>query len=162
MRKLLLIAASLILSTNVFASMTFQHAHEIFIKVEKEAGMQVPFNLDQDHNINAYANSNGVTVTQGILNYVQSDAELAMVLGHELTHCKNLDYEAIRTDLFDKLRGKFFELRADRGGYRYCTRLYSGHCLDMFIRMRSQYGEMDGDGIHPSWSIRLANLGYYK
>jgi len=36
--------------------------------------------------INAYANGRKITVTTGMLNFVESDDELALIIGHELAH----------------------------------------------------------------------------
>jgi len=46
----------------------------------------VPFLVTDDHTVNTYASPSGITVTYGMLKFVQSDDELAMVMAHELAH----------------------------------------------------------------------------
>ena len=42
--------------------------------------------LEMDNSINAYADRYSVHISQGLVRFVESDAELALVVGHELAH----------------------------------------------------------------------------
>ena len=42
--------------------------------------------LSQTADINAYANGRSITMTRGMMNFVGSDDELALILGHEMAH----------------------------------------------------------------------------
>lgn len=42
--------------------------------------------MSDDTVVNAYADGDSVVVTRGMMNYIQSDDELALVLGHEMGH----------------------------------------------------------------------------
>lgn len=45
-----------------------------------------PVILTRDGAVNAFADGNAIYVTTGMLRFVESDAELALVIGHELAH----------------------------------------------------------------------------
>lgn len=51
-----------------------------------EPGRRVSFQLLDSNDVNAYARDDTVHVTLGLLRFVQSDDELALVVGHELGH----------------------------------------------------------------------------
>ena len=42
--------------------------------------------LSQSSAINAFADGNNITVTAGMMEFTQSDSELALIVGHELAH----------------------------------------------------------------------------
>ncbi|MBL0318042.1 MAG: M48 family metalloprotease [Alphaproteobacteria bacterium] len=43
-------------------------------------------NIEPDQDINAYATGNAVTITTAMLDFISSDHELAMIIGHEYAH----------------------------------------------------------------------------
>jgi len=46
----------------------------------------VRFQVDDDQNVNAYAAPGQIVITTGLLRFISSDDELAVVMGHELAH----------------------------------------------------------------------------
>jgi len=57
----------------------------IYLSVE-EIPVNVRFSVVDAQSVNAAANSQGVVVTYGLLNFAKSDDEIAAVIGHELGH----------------------------------------------------------------------------
>ena len=99
MKKLLLsLALCLILTTSAIAATTttnwdsaasLKRVNTIGTKLMKANGLptNVTFKVSDDETINAYANLNKeIYVYRGLLQYVETDDELAGVIGHELSH----------------------------------------------------------------------------
>ncbi len=59
---------------------------EIFIKVQPTPICDYGISLKISGAVNAYANGKSITVTSAMMDFVNSDAELALVVGHELAH----------------------------------------------------------------------------
>lgn len=49
-------------------------------------GCYYDFSVSQDHDINAHADGKRIVVTNGMLRFVDSDDELALVIAHEMAH----------------------------------------------------------------------------
>ncbi len=103
-----------------------------------------PVKLKMSAAINAYANGKAIIVTSGMMDFVSNDAELAMVIGHELAH-NELGH--IRKIIGNLLMSGFatrytrpFESEADYVGLYYAAR-----------------ADYDIDGVEVLWR-RLAAL----
>lgn len=141
----------IVLSQGVHASVSFKRAIRVFSKVQNVSGYHVMLNYSEKTVSNAYCSYDGITITQGMLNDLETDAELASVLGHEMGHFAS-------KDVLHK-SSEFTELRADKLGHNWCTKLYSTNkCLRFLYNMRVKYGEEGGDGVHPTWTVRINNL----
>lgn len=57
---------------------------QLEVMAEKSCGY--PVSVVGNETVNAFADGRQIVVTSGMMNFVQSDAELALVLGHELAH----------------------------------------------------------------------------
>ena len=55
-------------------------------KVQSVQACGYPIELVQDSAVNAYADGGKVMVTWGMMRFIESDAELALVVGHEIAH----------------------------------------------------------------------------
>ena len=55
-------------------------------KVQPVQGCGYPTELVQDSGVNAFADGGKVMVTWGMMRFVESDAELGLVVGHEIAH----------------------------------------------------------------------------
>lgn len=65
----------------------FKHKGQIQnLRVQTKSICDYPVRLKFSNAVNAYANGRAITVTTGMMNFVKSDEELALVLGHELAH----------------------------------------------------------------------------
>ena len=75
----------------------YKHHESIVLNVERKSEKldvevrSVPcgdysVNLIRDSAVNAWADGKGVRVTTGMMNFVKSDDDLALVVGHELAH----------------------------------------------------------------------------
>ncbi len=70
----------------------------------KEAGVGLRFTVFRDPTLNAFAMPNGhVYVHTGLLARVENEAQLAMVLGHELTHVTHRDALRFQRDARNKM-----------------------------------------------------------
>lgn len=140
-----------ILSHNANAAMTFQQAKNVWNKLGNASGYHILLKLDPDTESNAYCTPHKVFITQGMLNDVDNEDQLAFGLGHELGHYVKQHYR--------KQQSMNAELEADTVGYYYCKqRLKYKKCMSFLTKMRHLYGEEGQDGIHPSWSKRMENL----
>lgn len=63
-----------------------RNSREITVTVEPDTICHSRLRLRPSTAINAFANGRHITVTTGMLDFTQSDDELALILGHELAH----------------------------------------------------------------------------
>lgn len=140
----------LLVATSVQASVTFQQAQSVWAKLCNTSGHHVSLCYDDDLNSNAYSNLSGVCINQGLLNDIQNIDQLAMVLGHEMSHTVLKHYLTKQS--------KVNELAADKLGFYYCKKLGYTKCKSFFTLMRTMYGEEGKDGVHPTWTYRLKRL----
>ncbi len=117
--------------------------------------------------MNAEADGRYVQVTSAIVDYVASDDELAVVIGHELAHNIRghraaLDAQGVGTGLFSKFgknaaKTRATEIEADRLGLYLMARAgYDPEAAPAFWR---RFGREHGAGIfadatHPGWRKR--------
>jgi len=121
--------------------------------------------------MNAAADGRYVQVTSAIVDYVASDDELAVVIGHELAHNilghrAKLDAAGVGTGLFSKFgknaaRIRVTEIEADRLGLQLMAR--AGYDLAAAPAFWRRFGKEHGPGIfadatHPGWRKREALL----
>lgn len=149
MRKLLFILM-ISLSTTVLAKVSFERVKNVFSYVQNTSGFHVILKYDPDTEVNAYNDYNVIYVTQGMLDFMNTDDDIAMILGHEIAHHGNQDY---RTE-----NSSVQELRADKDGYYYCKKMGKKNCLKIFRKMYTEFGDEGDDGVHPAWSVRLNKL----
>lgn len=151
--KYFLIVISLLTSLSSHAQVTEEEARNIFSILENEAGYHVVLRVNPSLEINAYTTRTHIEVTQGLLNFCRTPAELALVMGHELGHWA---YQDPRTNEQSSL----FELRADVNGDYLCRRIgYSGEaCLYFMKHVQKSLGNGSDDGIHPNWDKRIDNV----
>lgn len=85
-----------------------------------------PVRLSMSSTVNAYANGRAVNITSGMMDFTQSDAELALIIGHELAHntmghIRKIVTNSILTGIGSKYT-RPFELEADYVGLYYTAR----------------------------------------
>lgn len=140
----------LLLISSYSQAATCSDAKRVFDKLSNETRLHPRFQcLRQDDVVNAYATLNAVMITTGMLKLIQYDDEIAVVLGHELSHYRHRDA---------KYGGKaYFELRSDKEGYNLCKRSGYRKCALLFIRMTAIF-EDSYDEVHPRWSYRYKRV----
>ncbi len=160
--KLFICACSLVISlvgysigfvtpNSAHSAVSFQQVKNVFSHVQNTAGYHVVLHYSKDPYANAWCDYRGITITQGMLNDLNTEAEVAAVLGHELGHFVKRD--PVTGASVTK------ELRADMIGDYWCKKVYGPKkCLRFFYTMKSKYGEEGKDGIHPKWSTRIKHL----
>jgi len=132
------------------AAVSFQQAKGVFAKVCNTSGYHLILKYSDDTNSNAWCDSYGtIYINQGMLNDLENESQLAMVLGHEVSHYVHKDYRKEK---------KNQEIDADKLGYYYCKKSGYKKCLGFFTNMLRKYGEEGDDGIHPSWTTRLQGV----
>lgn len=134
------------------SAMTFQHAKELFAKLQNTSGYHVRLYLDPSEDFNAWTSSPyAITITQGLLDFC-NDAQLISVMGHELGHIDHQDYR--KTDIKHN-----DELQADLDGVYYCRKMgYSRkQCLSFMYKAYKVDGN-SGDREHPGWLERIRNV----
>jgi len=61
-------------------------AESLTLKVAPVSACDYNLRLSQSSAINAYADGRNLTITTGMMEFTQSDSELALIIGHELAH----------------------------------------------------------------------------
>lgn len=59
---------------------------ERLVRIQAEAACDYGYGLASDDSINAFADGNNVFVTTGMMRFIESDNDLALVVSHELAH----------------------------------------------------------------------------
>jgi predicted Zn-dependent protease len=150
MRKMLFILVIMLSASQVHGKVTFQRVKNVYSYIENTAGYHIPLRYDNDPNANAYNYMGSIYITQGMLDLLSTDDEIAMLLGHELAHHANQDYRTKNSSVQ--------ELRADQHGYYYCKKSGHKNCLSFVRKMRKNFGHEPYDGVHPNWNIRYNKL----
>jgi len=96
------------------------------IEIKGPEGCDFPAHLRMSPAINAYANGRSIIVTAGMMNFVESDDELAYIIGHELAHNTQSHIRKSITNYVVTLGGtrytRIFEQEADYIGLYYMVR----------------------------------------
>ena len=56
------------------------------VSLEPEITCDYPVLLGDDDTLNAFADGNNIIITRGMMRFVETDQELALIIGHELAH----------------------------------------------------------------------------
>ena len=148
-----IVAGILLGAISTCQAMGFDRAKALFSHLSNKSGYHVELKLDEENYINAWVDSPyRVTITQGLLNS-STDAEILLVMGHELGHIDRQHYRS-------KHGSYKQEMDADVTGYYYCRQLkYSkSKCISFMYKMKKQFGNGTEDGVHPDWNTRIKNV----
>lgn len=142
--------------TNAHASCFQQAARKIYKELIQSNKIKAPkLLISNSLVINAYATSDSITINQGMLEFLRNNAELAQVLGHELTHYNYGDYSSF-------WNSPSAEYRADKVGEHYAEQAGYNRCVGdkWMLRMYEQFGEMSSGFIsgHPGNLERYMRL----
>ena len=112
-------------------------SEDIVIKVEPTLACNYNLQLSGSSAINAYADGRNITVTSGMMDFVKSDDELALIIGHELAHNTMGHIRKSIGNFIISLGGtrytRPFESEADYVGLYYMVRAgYSSHGVETF------------------------------
>jgi len=112
--------------------------------------------------INAYATGKSIIVTSGMMNFTQSDEELAYIIGHELAHNTHGHIRKIVSNfvlsLFQTKYIRLFEAEADYVGLYYVAR--AGYTLDGIEEIWTRLARLSTKpiykaGTHPTYPDRF-------
>ena len=121
-------------------------ATRIYNKLVALSGVGRPLLVfSSDQNINAYSSSDSVIVTQGMLN-ITNNAELALVIGHELGHIAHGDPYSSKSAEY--AADKYGAQLISKAGYNVC------YAARLFIKLGYPEGKT-----HPSDISRYRRLG---
>jgi len=135
------------------------------INLEAEDACYYPAMLRMSSAINAYANGKTIVVTAGMMNFIESDDELAYIIGHELAHNTHSHIRKSITNYVLSLGGtrytRIFETEADYVGLYYMARAgYDPANVEDFWRrlaLRSLRG-ITRAKTHPSYPNRSVQI----
>lgn len=146
MRRFVVTGVLYVLFTNFTWAMSYEHARVVYKRVLYANGFNpnTELQVDDDESLNAQAYWGRVHVNKGMLRRLKNDDELAMVLGHELSHIK----------LWHKGGNPNEELEADYLGADYAK--YSGYNKCKGAKLLKRLNSRD-TRTHPSGYSR-----YYK
>lgn len=149
-KKVLLVVLALIAPyPTLYAAVSESTMQDVKQRITQASGIHVPpIRLEQNAEINAYADSvnSQITVFTGLLDFVNSADELAVVLAHEVCHLKHGDIGAVMHQ----------EKRADICGYDLMQR--AGYNPQAGVGYWQRLIRIDGDigpPTHPYSSVRL-------
>lgn len=142
-----------------------KHYEEMFDKIGRESGQNYPNLLISDAvNINAYTTQDNIIITQGMIDFIDNDNELALVMGHEIAHyilkhvfvedpediglIQKMIWGLQKEENADKL-GAFLAMQA---GYDVC----SGR--EVWKRFKETHGDVLENVSHPTDIFRYVNL----
>ncbi len=121
--------------------------------------------LSMRSTINAYANGRSITVTSGMMNFTQSDEELALIIAHELAHntmghVRKIVGNTILSG-FAKRFTRPFESEADYVGLYYAVRAgYSPDNIEQLWKRMALIGprSVSRAASHPTYPDRYLRL----
>ncbi len=109
--------------------------------------------IENDNDIQAECDGTNVYITRGMLKFLKNKDELAVILGHELTH-----YKYQYSHVFGSWNEEY---RADHGGLYLAGKLNHKYnkkrSLALFRSFMRTIGDYDSNS-HPSWSKRYNKL----
>lgn len=148
----ILLVFLLSVSSVIHSSVAFKQAKDVHREVQNISGVHVLLKLDPSMEINAYATPYAVYITQGMLNFINTRAQLMSLLGHEVSHFNNKDPVKHQS-------GREEESRSDKEGYYYCRKGGSTkhQCISLFKKMLKKIGNIE-DEEHPSIKERIRRL----
>lgn len=138
-----------------------RRAMEIYSDLMRYSGLTIGalpnLKVENNNEVNAYAQRGQAVLYTGMLNYVKSEDELAAVLAHELSH---ILLEHTITD--HQLEQSILEGNADkmatylllRAGYDVCK------ARDLWVRLRAEGGDYEYNSDHPNYSYRIWQLDF--
>ncbi len=133
------------------------------IKPEMVCGYQLA--LKMSPTINAYANGRKITMTAGMMDFVASDDELAMIIGHELAHNSQGHVRKMISNYilsgFAQRYVRPFEAEADYLGLYHMVRAgFDPNKVEAFWRRLALLSPryIDKDKIHPAYAERAAQI----
>jgi len=144
----LLIASVLLFSTPFCYSMSFSHAKAIYNKVVRanHVVFAPKLVLNPSSQVNAHAKGLSIEINRGLLNYMRSDSEIALVLGHELAH-------VTLHHLGSNYKNEF---AADKLGAHYMQHAGYNKCSGAKYFYRMNHGKGD---THPADKDRAHKIG---
>lgn len=146
MKALLGIILTIVVNCS-YASVTYQQAQKVFVKLKAASGINSMLWLNNSNDVNAYANWSGVHINKGMLRFLDDENQLASVLGHELGHLKYNDHW--------HSHNKDMELRADRYGFELSGIAGYNKCagIQYLYKFYKVFGD-DPSKTHPNNSVR--------
>lgn len=143
-----------------------EHIRDVYRKLVIASGQSYPplYIMKANRNVNAYTSSEGIFILGGMIDLIQNDDELALVLGHELSHYQlkhvfqqnpstnsyndNLIWDLQKEENADKA-GAFMMLQA---GYDVCN------ARKIWLRLKNEEGDIIENLSHPTNIFRYVNL----
>ena len=143
-----------------------KRGEDIFIaEVEPIEICGYPARLSMSNAVNAYANGRAITMTAGMMKFTQSDAELALIVGHELAHNTMGHIKKIVTNfVLSGLATRYtrpFELESDYVGLYYVAR--AGYNLENIESIWRRMGLINPRSVaraktHPTYPDRYLRM----
>jgi predicted Zn-dependent protease len=132
-----------------FANVSEGTLQSVFSRIKAVTGLNPRLEIIKSNKINAWADGRRVILTTGMMGYLSSSDQLAVVLGHEFAHILNYDnYKPGR---------KSHELNADTLGASLAQRAGYNACSGISY-FKSRIKVDKGDATHPPMSYRYERL----
>lgn len=143
---LVIVIVPLIIASNTYA-MSFSQASKVYDQIASSNGFRIypRLILSPSKQVNASATALRITVNQGMLNFVRNSNEMAMVLGHELSHYSLGHARSTPSN----------EYAADSLGARYAAKAGYNRCDGALVYLRFH---SKGSATHPPSDLRYKRL----
>lgn len=134
-----------------------QRVETIFENILKTTGQNFYAKLDliNDDTVNAWTDGTTITVTTGLLSHLHNNDEIAMIIGHEMSHI-TLKHNTVDDSIISQV---IKESQADKLGQWYMMRAGYNPCrgVQVFRMLNNLFGDAP-DGDHPANAYRISQL----
>jgi hypothetical protein len=139
---------------------TDDEVHEMYTKIVAASGQTqdaLRLYINDADTINAYNDGSSIVIYRGLINYVQSKDELALVVAHEVAHGMLQHLGKLHTNIPSEVA--VLENNADKYGAILMMKAGYDVCLgrNLFLRWSASYGNALNQD-HPPHSFRYAEL----
>ncbi|WP_157216028.1 M48 family metallopeptidase [Flavisphingomonas formosensis] len=136
-----------------------RHGQPLSVTLGSVSGCRSRADLSLSREMNSYADGLTATITTAVVGYTRSDDELAVVLGHEMSH--NVQHDRDPSGHGGRIDDKVVSVRQSEaeadyvGVYLMARAGYDYRQAPLFWERSRNYGG-SGGGSHPSWPKRVA------
>ncbi len=159
-----LLLVSVIKEYNNIGNFSNEEVYKVFNKLAVNSGTQAmePLVILDSPLVNAWTDGEKITITTSLLKIMKNEDELALVLGHEMSHV--LNYDVIHMLLEDgwdvKIDSRYKEAAADKMGALIMMRAGYDVCRgkEIMRTFKDNFGDDAGAEGHPDNAFRLDQL----
>lgn len=138
-----------------------EHVKQMYYKIAKMTGqinLLPAVIISDDADVNAAAFTDKIVINQGIIDFAKNDDELAMVIGHEISHVI-LGHVNVTDDMYT--RNNIQKMEADADKYGAFLMMQAGYDICTGRELWKRWDQQQGDVLiqdHPDFAYRYDQL----